>query len=308
MKTLLIATRPSALARWQTQWVIHALQQVHPNLDFVEHIITTTGDKVLDKPLPLIGGKGLFTQELEAELLSGRVHAAVHSLKDLPVDNPAQLTIGAIPQREDASDALISAKGYALHTLPQAAVIGTSSLRRSAQLLSIRPDLCIESLRGNIDTRLRKAYSGQYDAIILASAGLIRLGLAQHITEKLSLDVMLPAPAQGALAVQCRTSDEETLNLLAAIDHLPSRQAVCAERAFLQGLGGGCSLPLAAFAQMQTNTAGENEIIHLRACVLSFDGSQKVNLSGIGANSITLGMALAQEAIQKGAHELLKGV
>src|SRR5688572_28188053 len=203
MTKLIFATRPSALARWQTNWVINALRSIHRDVACEEKIITTQGDKILDKPLPEIGGKGLFTQELESELLSGAVHCAVHSLKDLPVENPAGLTIGCIPARAEVRDALISGRGYTLSTLPANASVGTSSLRRSAQILAFRPDVRTESLRGNVDTRLRKALDGQYDAIILAGAGLTRLGLDHHVTEWLSLDVMLPAPGQGALAIQC---------------------------------------------------------------------------------------------------------
>ncbi|MDP2776783.1 MAG: hydroxymethylbilane synthase, partial [Anaerolineales bacterium] len=201
---LFFATRPSALARWQTNWVINELKNIHPDLECEEKIIITQGDKILDKPLPEIGGKGLFTKELESELLSGAVHCAVHSLKDLPVENPAGLTIGCIPTRAEVRDALISANGYTIATLPANASVGTSSLRRSAQILSHRPDINTQSLRGNVDTRLRKALDGQYDAIILAGAGLTRLGLDNHVTEWLSLDVMIPATGQGALAVQCR--------------------------------------------------------------------------------------------------------
>ena len=191
---LIFATRPSKLARWQTQWVINALKNVHPDLECEEKVITTQGDKILDKPLPEIGGKGLFTQELESELLSGAVHCAVHSLKDLPVENPTGLTIGCIPARAEVRDALISGRGYTLSTLPASATIGTSSLRRAAQILSVRPDVRTVSLRGNVDTRLRKAMDGQYDAIILAGAGLTRLGLETYVTKWLSLDDMLPAP------------------------------------------------------------------------------------------------------------------
>src|SRR6266498_587717 len=179
---LIFATRPSTLARWQTQWVIQTLQTRHPGLECEEKIITTQGDKILDKPLPEIGGKGLFTQELESELLSGAVYCAVHSLKDLPVENPAGLTIGCIPTRAEVRDALISKHGFTLATLPQGASVGTSSLRRAAQVLAQRTDIRIESLRGNVDTRVRKALSGQYDAIILAGAGLNRLGLDHHVT------------------------------------------------------------------------------------------------------------------------------
>ena len=248
---LIFATRPSALARWQTQWVINSLQKIHPNLECEEKIITTQGDKILDKPLPEIGGKGLFTQELESELLSGAVHCAVHSLKDLPVENPDGLTIGCIPVRAEVRDALISKNGFMLATLPQGASVGTSSLRRAAQLLSLRPDLRTESLRGNVDTRVHKALDGQYDAIILAGAGLTRLGLEKNVTEWLSLDVMLPAPGQGALAVQCRADDKETLAILSKLEDDSTRKAVTAERAFLSGLGGGCAVPVAAHATVK---------------------------------------------------------
>jgi len=245
---LIFATRPSALARWQTNWVITELKKLHPSLECEEKIITTQGDKVLDKPLPEIGGKGLFTQELETELLSGAVHCAVHSLKDLPVENPAGLTIGCIPIRAEARDALISRDGYTLATLPANASLGTSSLRRAAQILSLRPDLRIQSLRGNVDTRVRKALEGQYDAIVLAGAGLTRLGLESHVSEWLPLDVMLPAPGQGALAIQCRADDSSTLEILATLADDSTRKCVSAERAFLQGLGGGCAVPVAAHA------------------------------------------------------------
>jgi hydroxymethylbilane synthase len=251
---LIFATRPSALARWQTQWVIAALQAAHPGLECEEKVITTQGDKILDKPLPEIGGKGVFTQELESELLSGAVHCAVHSLKDLPVENPAGLTVGCIPARAEVRDALDFGQRMHPRHLPAGAVVGTSSLRRAAQILAQRPDVTTQSLRGNVDTRLRKALEGQYDAIILAGAGLTRLGLDGHITEWLSLDVMLPAPGQGALAVQCRADDQTTLSLLAALEDDSTRKAVTAERAFLSGLGGGCSVPVAAYAECNTCT------------------------------------------------------
>jgi len=300
MAKLIFATRPSALARWQTQWVINALQNIHRDLICEEKIITTQGDKILDKPLPEIGGKGLFTQELERELLSGALHCAVHSLKDLPVGNPAGLTLGCIPLRAEVRDALISARGYTLSTLPSNASIGTSSLRRSAQILSIRPDLRTESLRGNVDTRLQKALDGQYGAIILAGAGLIRLGLDGHVTEWLSLDVMLPAPGQGALAIQCRADDQTTLSLLAALDDNSTRKAVTAERAFLSGLGGGCSVPVAAYATSK-------QTITLTGLVTSPDGKQMIKVTGEGNDSIQLGKELAQNAIAQGANEILAG-
>jgi hydroxymethylbilane synthase len=299
---LIFATRPSILARWQTQWVIHALQKVHVGLVCEEKLITTQGDKILDKPLPEIGGKGLFTQELESELLSGAVHCAVHSLKDLPVENPQGLTVGCIPARAEVRDGLISKDGFTLATLPQNAVVGTSSLRRAAQLLAARPDLRTESLRGNVDTRLRKALEGRYDAIILAGAGLTRLGLDEHVTEWLSLDVMLPAPGQGALAVQCRAADEMTLSILAALEDQPTRNAVTAERAFLKGLGGGCAVPVAAYAQ---RLGEERSEIGLTGLVISEDGTKAIRVRGEGADARQLGNALAQKAIAQGAGEIL---
>jgi hydroxymethylbilane synthase len=296
---LIFATRPSALARWQTQWVMNALKNIHGDLDCEEKIITTQGDRVLDKPLPEIGGKGLFTQELESELLLGTVHCAVHSLKDLPVENPPGLTVGCIPVRAEARDALISKHGYTLATLPEGASVGTSSLRRAAQVLALRPDVQIESLRGNVDTRLRKAMDGQYDAIILAGAGLTRLGLEDHVTEWLPLDVMLPAPGQGALAVQCRAEDQTTLDLLAALEDDPTRRAVTAERAFLSGLGGGCSVPVAAYARIISDE------LRLTGLVISEDGKKIVKVTGQGTESFQLGNDLARGAIAQGAHEIL---
>ena len=299
---LIFATRPSALARWQTQWVIQALKNIHRDLECEEKIITTQGDKILDRPLPEIGGKGLFTQELESELLSGAVHCAVHSLKDLPVENPDGLTIGCIPLRAEVRDALISKDGFALATLPSEAVVGTSSLRRAAQLLAVRPDLKIESLRGNVDTRLRKALDGQYAAIILAGAGVTRLGLDAHVTEWLSLDVMLPAPGQGALAVQCRRDDQTTHNLLAGLGDEVTRRAVTAERAFLSGLGGGCAVPVAAYASLKTETS---KTLTLTGLVISEDGTKPIKVTGEGLDALKLGNELALKAISQGANEIL---
>jgi len=299
---LTFATRPSALARWQTQWVINALQKTHPNLECEEKVITTQGDKILDKPLPEFGGKGLFTQELESELLSGSVQCAVHSLKDLPVENPAGLTIGCIPVRGEVRDALISAIGYTIASLPNGASVGTSSLRRAAQILSIRPDIKTQSMRGNVDTRLRKALGRQHDAIILAGAGLNRLSLDKHVTEWLSLDVMLPAPGQGALAIQCRADDQTTLDLLAALEHNSTRNSVTAERAFLSGLGGGCSVPVAAYGNVKGQTSN---VITLTGLVASIDGKQMIKVSGEESNALELGKRLADEAIAQGANEIL---
>jgi hydroxymethylbilane synthase len=300
---LVFATRPSALARWQTGWIMEALQAAHPDLECVQKIITTQGDRVLDKPLPEIGGKGLFTQELEVELLCGAVHCAVHSLKDLPVEDTPGLTIGCVPARAEVRDALVSKQGYTLQTLPPAAVVGTSSLRRAAQALLARPDLIVVSLRGNVDTRLRKALEGQYDAILLAGAGLLRLGLESHITEWLSLEAMLPAPGQGALAVQCREKDGRTLALLAALEHAPSRLAVTAERQFLLTLGGGCSLPVAAYAAVDKQAT-----IQLTGLVAAPDGTRTILVKDQGTDPRQLGDSLARAAIAQGANEILAHV
>lgn len=297
---IIFATRPSALARWQTQRVIQLLQAAHPGVEFAEHVITTTGDRVLDQPLPEIGGKGLFTRELEDALLSGRVHAAVHSLKDLPVEETPGIVVAAILERDAAQDVLVSAQGQKLSDLPEGARVGTCSLRRSAQLLARRPDLAILPLRGNVDSRVKKLMNGEYDAIVLAQAGLTRLGLQNHISEIFPLDVMLPAPGQGALAVQCRADDAETLELLAAIHDPSTAAAVKAERAFLSGLGGGCSLPVAAFAQKN------NGRIILTGAVISADGRQSIRLSAVDQEPQKLGQRLAALVLERGAAELLK--
>lgn len=297
--TLTFATRPSALARWQTAHVIRLLQDAWPGLECNEQVITTAGDRILDRPLPEIGGKGLFTSEQEKALLSGEVQVAVHSLKDLPVEDMPGIVVAAIPARDSAFDVLVSARGKNLADLPEAARVGTCSLRRTAQLLARRPDLTILPLRGNVDTRVRKLLTGEYDAIILAHAGLSRLGLEAHITETLPLDVMLPAPGQGALAVQCRADDTETPELLAAIHDPLTAAAVHAERAFLDGLGGGCSLPVGAFAQKN------NEQIILTGAVISADGKQSIRLSAVDEKPRRLGERLAQLVLERGAAELL---
>ncbi len=297
--SLAFATRPSSLARWQTHWVSNELQNNWTGLACTEILITTQGDRILDKPLPEIGGKGLFTQELEHELYERRVHAAVHSLKDLPVENPAGLALGAIPVRGEVRDALVSAQGYTLENLPEGARLGTSSLRRAAQLLRIRPDVLVEPLRGNVDTRLRKSEQGLYDAIVLAGAGLERLGFTHRISQWLSLEVMLPAPGQGALAVQCRADDVHTLELLSTLEHPPTRRAVTAERAFLQGLGGGCSLPVAAVADEREGQ------VHLHGRVISLDGRRMIDCHETGSDPVQVGLLCSQQALAMGAAELL---
>jgi hydroxymethylbilane synthase len=295
LDTLTIGTRGSALARWQTEWIQSRLQAVWPELRCELRLFQTSGDTILDRPLPEIGGKGLFTAELENALRSGDIAVAVHSLKDLPIDNAPGLIVGAIGEREDPRDVLISRKYHTLAHLPQGARVGTSSLRRAAQLLAARPDLKILPLRGNVDTRIRKAMQGEYDAIALAAAGVLRLGFASHIAEYLPFDVMLPAPGQGAVAVQCRADDHRTLGLLRPIDHALTRSAVTAERAFLNGLGGGCSAPVAAYAQAN----------HLIGLIASRDGQRVIRVSGDGEDPTALGSELAQQAVAQGAQELL---
>ena len=296
---MIFATRPSALARWQTNYIIQELRHHWQDLDCEELVITTQGDRSLDTALPDIGGKGLFTQELEQALLDGRVHAAVHSLKDLPTDDVEGLKIGAIPVRADRRDVLVCPAGHTLDEIPAGAVVGTSSNRRRAQLLAYRQDLSIESIRGNIDTRIRKAQQGHYAAILLAAAGVSRLGLQELITQFLPLEIMLPAPGQGALAVQCRAIDQDTLRFLNVINHLETVQAVCCERAFLAALGGGCSLPVGAIAQVD---AGE---IRLQGVVASLDGRRTLRLSTTGTDPIRVGQALAQECLDRGAREYI---
>lgn len=301
-RPLTIGTRGSALARWQTDWVIARLKIAWPELDCAIKLFQTSGDKILDKPLPEIGGKGLFTEELENALKNGEIDLAVHSLKDLPIDDAAGLTLGAICERADAHDVLISREHFTLASLPHGARVGTSSLRRGAQLLAARPDLQLLPLRGNVDTRIRKALNGDYHAIVLAAAGVLRLGLSHHITEYLSFEVMLPAPGQGAMAVQCRADDQGTLDLLQPIDHAATRSAVVAERAFLNGLGGGCSAPVAAFANVQLPTSN----IQLTGLVASLDGQRVIRLSHEGNDPIEVGTQLAQQALAQGAAELIK--
>lgn len=303
-----IGTRGSVLARWQTDYIADLLRQAHPNLAVEIEVFTTRGDKILDTPLPLIGGKGLFTAELEAALYEGHIDFAVHSLKDLPTTNPAGLTIGAIPERARVADVLVSRDGYTLDDLPRGAKIGTSSRRRAAQLNYQRAGLTMLDIRGNIGTRIAKAFdrNGDYTAIVLAQAGLMRLGQSDAISQILPLDRMLPAPGQGALAVQCR-ADTDSLAILAPLNHESTELAVKAERAFLAGLGGGCAVPIAAYAYL------EDEQIHLVGRVIALDGSQQIEVRGSideGDNPQTdamlLGELLSQQALEKGAQAILE--
>jgi hydroxymethylbilane synthase len=303
---LRIGARGSNLSLKQTAEIADRLQAAWPDLEIVIETIATTGDKVLDTPLPLLGGKGAFTEELETALLGGQIDLAVHSLKDLPTRQTDGLPIGAVAERATVTDVLISRTGAGFAELPNGATIGTSSPRRAAQLLSARPDLRTESIRGNVETRLRKALdpAGPYDAIVLARAGLERLGILESATEELPLDLMLPAPGQGALAVQCR-DDRDILQLLAPINHAPTALGSVAERAFLAGLGGGCSAPVAAFGRF------EGDQLHINARVVAIDGSRQVDVLWRGLcpdenTARTAGFNLANEAIAKGADQFLE--
>jgi hydroxymethylbilane synthase len=295
-----MGSRPSKLARWQTQHILDQLKTAWPELTCRVVTLVTEGDKNVTQGLPEIGGKGVFTSELETALRSGEIDLAVHSLKDLPVDSSAGLSIGAVGLRADARDVLITANGQNLANLPVGARVGTSSLRRQAQLKAVRPDLTILPLRGNVDTRIRKALEGDYDAIILAAAGVERLDLGKYITEYLPLEVLLPAPGQGALAVQCRADDNEVLKLLESVHHLATYQAVTAERAFLSALGAGCSAPVAAYANYNSG------MLEINGLVASTDGQQVIRVYASGEDPLALGKRLAQQALVLGAGELLK--
>lgn len=304
-RTVCIGTRGSLLARWQTDHVRDLLREAWPALDIDIQVMSTQGDQVLDTPLPMLGGKGAFTAELEAALHQRHIDFAVHSLKDLPTENPPGLTVGATPIRANAHDALISRGGHMLDTLPHGAVIGTSSPRRAAQLLHYRADFVMHDIRGNVDTRLRKALdpNGDYDAILLACAGLERLGKGDVITQVIPFDVMLPAPGQAAMAVQCR-DEAEAFDLLQPLNHDATHIAVTAERAFLAGLGGGCALPIAALATVQ------NGQLHLHGRVSATDGTRQIDVEAAGAATMTaarqLGRELAAQALDRGARPLLE--
>lgn len=300
MQKLIFATRPSKLARTQTEFVIDRLKPFWQDLDLRMREIHTRGDRDRVRPLPEIGGKGIFTQELEAALIAGEVDAAVHSLKDLPVEDSPGLCVGVVPAREDARDVLIAPSGGSLDDLPSGAVVGTSSLRRQAQLLAYRPDLKTSPVRGNVETRVRQVREGRYDAIVLAAAGVIRLGLADLITQYLPFEVMLPAPGQGALAVQRRVDDLETQGFLSVLEDPSVRAATTAERAFLAGLGGGCALPIAAYG-----FADHDGTVTLEGLVASLDGSRTIRLSASGKDPAALGVELAAAALAEGADSLL---
>lgn len=326
-----IGTRGSKLAVWQAEWVKTKLKRFYPDLDIELIKIKTTGDKILDVPLAKVGGKGLFVKEIEESLLRKRVDIAVHSMKDVPTDFPDGLHLPVICKREDPRDALIISQRLKIKSiklkppfpvslifsLPENAKIGTSSLRRSCQLLHIRPDFRIEHLRGNLDTRLRKLDEGQYDAIILAAAGVVRLGLKQRISEVLPFEISLPAIGQGAIGIECRIEDKFINNVILPLNHQESSACVRAERAFLKKLEGGCQVPIAAFARIitplndnytaLTNGGLESRLIVMDGFVGSITGDRIIreSINGEVENAETLGIQLAENIILHGAKKIL---
>jgi hydroxymethylbilane synthase len=295
-----LGTRGSALALWQANWVKTELERLHSGLHVELVRITTTGDKILNVPLAKIGGKGLFTKEIDEALLDGRIDLAVHSLKDVPFQLPQGIDLAAIPEREDPRDAFLS-NGPQLSELKPDATIGTSSLRRQVQLRHRFPSLNLVTLRGNVDTRLRKLSEGQFDGIILAAAGLKRLGHASRITEFLDDDIMLSAVGQGALGIVCRTLDFKTKSLVAAMDDPQSRVCVTAERALLRALGGSCQVPVAGHARL------DGEHIRLKGLIASLDGKRVLQEELIKpvSSAEELGFDVGQRLIAAGASEIL---
>ena len=304
MKTLKIATRQSPLALWQAEHIRARLQELHPDLTVELVKFVTQGDKILDTPLAKIGGKGLFVKELEAALLDGRADLAVHSMKDVPMALPEGLTLAVICEREDPLDAFVSNHFAKFADLPQGARVGTSSLRRKSQILKQRPDLQIIDLRGNVGTRLGKLDDGQYDAIILASAGLKRLGLENRIRHTIEPNVSLPAVGQGALGLECRADDQEVLALIQPLLHIETDVCVRAERAFNAYLEGGCQVPIAGYATLQDGK------IHIEGRVGSVDGQTllRAELTDEAHNAQQLGENLARNLLEQGAGDLLKAL
>ncbi|GAA5013465.1 hydroxymethylbilane synthase [Acinetobacter puyangensis] len=305
MSVLKIATRQSPLALWQAEYIQQRLQQHYPTLKVELVKFVTQGDKILDTPLAKIGGKGLFVKELEAALLDGRADIAVHSMKDVPMQLPEGLSLPVICEREDPFDAFVSNSYVSFDQLPHGAVVGTSSLRRRSQLLAKRPDLDIRDLRGNVGTRLSKLDAGQYDAIILASAGLKRLGLGDRIAHRIAPEISLPAVGQGALGLECRSNDHQILDYIDFLIHNETSACVRAERAFNAYLEGGCQVPIAAFAQLQ-----DNGILSIEGRVGSADGETLLVATQQGdvEQAEQLGVALAQDLLHQGAGELLQAL
>lgn len=303
-KTLKIATRQSPLALWQANYVKDRLQQLYPDLTIELVPMVTKGDVILDSPLAKIGGKGLFVKELENALLTKEADIAVHSMKDVPMQFPEGLGLAVICQREDPRDAFVSHSYRTFAELPQGAVVGTSSLRRQCQLKALRPDLDIRSLRGNVGTRLSKLDNGDYDAIILASAGLIRLGLADRIASFIDVEQSLPAAGQGAVGIECRTDDMQVHALLAPLADAETTYCVRAERAMNNHLQGGCQVPIGGYAVLRQGQ------LYLRALVGDIDGSRIIRAEGKSAveNAEILGVQIAEQLLAQGADKILQAI
>ncbi len=302
-KEVRIGTRGSQLALWQANWIKSTLETRYPDLEVSLVKIKTTGDKILDVPLAKVGGKGLFVKEIEEAMLDGRIDLAVHSMKDVPTDLPEPLHLPVIAEREDPRDALLS-HGKRFDELPQGARIGTSSLRRQAQLLHKRPDMKMISLRGNLDTRIKKLDTEGLDAVILAAAGIRRMGWADKITQILSTEISLPAIGQGAVGIECRREDPRINDLIDFIRHDDTFDAVVAERAFLKKLEGGCQVPIAAYAEID----GEN--LRLRGLVGSVDGKELIEdeIRGLRTDGVRLGTELGERVLAAGAGRILEEV
>jgi len=301
-RNIVIGSRGSQLALWQANWVKSELERLHDNVDIDIRIIATSGDIIQDVPLAKIGGKGLFVKEIEEALLANEIDLAVHSMKDVPMELPTELGISVITKRENPLDVLISKNGEKLADLPQGATIGTSSLRRSSQLLKYRDDFKIHPLRGNVDTRLRKLKEGNYDAILLASAGLNRLGWANRITEEISHDILLPAMGQGALGIETRLDDTKIYDFISTLNHEQTHYAVSAERSLVGRLDGGCQVPIGAYARV------EKGLITLKGLVASLDGEIIYKLENVGPvdDAINIGQELGAQLLKMGANEILE--
>ena len=303
-KNIRIGTRSSALALWQAEWVKSELEKKYPGTAVALTKIKTTGDKILDVPLAKVGGKGLFVKEIEEAMLAGEIDIAVHSMKDVPTFFPEGLHLSCITKREDPRDALLTRNKVKFKDLPKGANVGTSSLRRQAQLMSVRPDFVIHQLRGNVDTRLRKLKEGQYDAIILAAAGVKRLGLAENVSEYIAPEISLPAIGQGALGIECRVDDRELNDLSAFFNHADTRTCVTGERALLRRLEGGCQVPIACYGEMK------NGDLHLTGLVGSVDGKRIIKdaIEGAPDKAEKLGVTLAEKLLSQGADVILREV
>ncbi len=299
-----IGTRGSQLALWQAEHVKQLIISAFPEKHVTIVVIKTTGDRITDRPLAMVGGKGLFVKEIETALRNREIHLAVHSMKDMPGDLPSGLTIGAVPCRENPFDVLISRQGLVLEDYPSNARIGTSSLRRASQLKHLRPDLEMVSIRGNLDTRMRKLASGEYDAIVLAAAGMLRLGQADRITQYLDDTFMVPAVGQGALCIETREDDRQMAGILKNLDHFESRICVQGERAFLKQIEGSCHIPVACFGRIRADQ------VHLTAVVASEDGQNLVRKEVVSPMAMVEdhGRKLAVHVLENGGKQILETI